>query len=262
MKTEEDEAFEDIERRQGGFQAKRAMAADKLQEFCTCHETHPMECQGCRANRLAQPVQEPVAWAIYDKRGGSKSLHWSENHSPDGDATKFDAVPLYTSPPQREWVGLTNERIKELFHKYGTSRLDGFTAAIQEALAQPEYDYKDLYEKEKRKSAMWLAKYEEVAGPAPKAYPVAQPVQEPVTEREALKLALEALKEAQTNDDGMEKWDRNKKAITVIKEALAQPAQEQWNAALDEAASRIAEIKGFGQATQDSFAVFIKGLKK
>ena len=30
--TEEDEAFEDIERRQGGFQAKRQMAADKLQE--------------------------------------------------------------------------------------------------------------------------------------------------------------------------------------------------------------------------------------
>jgi len=32
MKTPEDEAFEDIERKQGGFQAKRAMAADKLQE--------------------------------------------------------------------------------------------------------------------------------------------------------------------------------------------------------------------------------------
>jgi hypothetical protein len=62
MKTEEDEAFEDIERRQGGFQAKRAMAADKLQEFCTCHETHPMECQGCRANRLAQPAQEQRPW--------------------------------------------------------------------------------------------------------------------------------------------------------------------------------------------------------
>jgi len=35
-----------------------------------------------------------------------------------------------------------------------------------------------------------------------------------------------------------------------------------WNAALDEAAARIGEIKGFGQATQDSFAVFIKGLKR
>lgn len=32
MKTEEDEAFEAIERRQGGFQAKRQAAADKLQE--------------------------------------------------------------------------------------------------------------------------------------------------------------------------------------------------------------------------------------
>jgi hypothetical protein len=35
-----------------------------------------------------------------------------------------------------------------------------------------------------------------------------------------------------------------------------------WNAALDEAAARIGEIKGFGQATQDSFATYIKGLKK
>ena len=52
--------------------------------------------------------------------------------------------------------------------------------AIDEALAQPEHDYKDLYEKEKRKSAMWLAKYEEIAGPAPKAIPMAQPEQKPV----------------------------------------------------------------------------------
>jgi hypothetical protein len=35
-----------------------------------------------------------------------------------------------------------------------------------------------------------------------------------------------------------------------------------WNAALDEAAKRIGEITAFGQTTQDSFAVFIKGLKK
>ena len=42
----------------------------------------------------------------------------------------------------------------------------------------------------------------------------------------------------------------------------AQPAHSEWNAALDEAAARIGEIKGFGQATQDSFAAFIQGLKK
>jgi hypothetical protein len=57
-----------------------------------------------------------------------------------------------------------------------------YLSIIHKALAQPEqeYDWKDLYEKEKRRSAMWLAKYEEVAGPAPKAYPLAQPEQEPV----------------------------------------------------------------------------------
>jgi len=45
--------------------------------------------------------------------------------------------------------------------------------------------------------------------------------------QEVLKLALEALKEAQTNDDGMEKWDRNKKAITAIKEALREHAMRE-----------------------------------
>jgi hypothetical protein len=44
---------------------------------------------------------------------------------------------------------------------------------------------------------------------------------------EALKLALEALKEAQTNNDTMEFHDRKNKAITAIKQALAPPAQPQ-----------------------------------
>ena len=46
--------------------------------------------------------------------------------------------------------------------------------------------------------------------------------------QEALKLALDALEEAQTNDDGMEKWDRNKKAITAIKAVLAQPEERNF----------------------------------
>ena len=40
MKTPEDEAFEDIERRQGGFQAKRAAAADKVHEYVPVSYTH------------------------------------------------------------------------------------------------------------------------------------------------------------------------------------------------------------------------------
>jgi hypothetical protein len=96
MKDAEDEAFDDLERRQGGFQAKRAMAADKLQKFCTCHETHPMECQGCRANRLAQPAQEQ--W----KCVGPPCKCNASN-------AKQCCYAVFTTPPQREWVGLTDE---------------------------------------------------------------------------------------------------------------------------------------------------------
>ena len=85
MKTEEDEAFEDIERRQGGFQAKRAMAADKLQE----------------------PAQEPVAWITPDGEGFRIRFSPPTNDVPLG----WDA--LYTAPSQREWVGLTDEEIDE-----------------------------------------------------------------------------------------------------------------------------------------------------
>ena len=55
---------------------------------------------------------------------------------------------------------------------------------------------------------------------------LAQPAQEPV--REALKLALDALEESQTDNDTMEFWDRKSKAITAIKVALAQPPQRTW----------------------------------
>lgn len=52
---------------------------------------------------LAEPVLEPVAWAVYDiKHGGSKTLHWPEQHSPNGDPSQFKAVPLYSAPPQRK----------------------------------------------------------------------------------------------------------------------------------------------------------------
>ena len=155
MKTPEDEAFDDIAKRQGdwggGFPAKKAMAADKLQE-------PPSEWAGIKAildeyglqaidfvadfkAALAQPAQEPVAWAIYDKRGGSKSLHWPENHCPDGDATKFDAVPLYTTPPQREWVGLTDEERSKIWGgiiKYAPSemRIKDFAQAIEAKLKE------------------------------------------------------------------------------------------------------------------------------
>lgn len=59
------------------------------------------------------PEQEPVAW-IWEKEDGYTSI---ETHSLDDEDMKNVGVksikPLYTTPPQRTWVGLTNEEIAQ-----------------------------------------------------------------------------------------------------------------------------------------------------
>ena len=90
MKTEEDEAFEAIERRQGGFQAKRAMAADKLQDEADMLTIAYLDGydKGKKA-ALAQPAQEPVAW--YHDDFGTLELSRIQ---------RVGWKPLYTAPPQ------------------------------------------------------------------------------------------------------------------------------------------------------------------
>ena len=134
MKTPEDEAFEDIERRQGGFQAKRQMAADKLQD-----------------------------------------------------------------------------------------EADMLTIA-----------YLDGYEKGKKAA-------------------LAQPAQEPRNVRERWNVELDG-------NDLLVCFNDHEKGDKCQYERYS--PQREWNAALDHAAERIGEIQGFGKATQDSFAVYIKGLKR
>ena len=106
MKTEEDEAFDEIARKQGmwggGFMAKKAMAANKLQEPVLDLDGHVVREPRKRVPKpKAQPAQEPVALII------------------DGVLVK-SALPekytghLYTAPPQRTWVGLTDEDKQKL----------------------------------------------------------------------------------------------------------------------------------------------------
>jgi hypothetical protein len=54
---------------------------------------------------LAQPEQEPVAWM--DEYGDVLSASVV-----DGNGLRN--IPLYTAPPKREWVGLTDEEITEI----------------------------------------------------------------------------------------------------------------------------------------------------
>lgn len=56
---------------------------------------------------IAQPEQEPVAWANSNDLQNF-DMRVRTNGGP------LHTVPLYTTPPQRPWVGLTDEEIKAL----------------------------------------------------------------------------------------------------------------------------------------------------
>ena len=69
---------------------------------------------------LAQPSDsvehEPVAW-IGDSptRGNGKRLFWTKGEAYHYATTHY---PLYTTPPQREWVGLTDDEMQAIWDRY------------------------------------------------------------------------------------------------------------------------------------------------
>lgn len=89
--------------------AAQPVQASKLPEFCSCKESHPMECEGCRANReAAQPVQGesncydmPHGWVVNwpHPNGGTKPVYHPSAVKPkfgeelDGKLTMY---PVYT----------------------------------------------------------------------------------------------------------------------------------------------------------------------
>ncbi len=66
-------------------------------------------------NRMAQPEQEPVAYLTKRKIGGTEGLLRADmvDKSAKNQET-HDFIPLYTTPPQRTWVGLTEEDKKQM----------------------------------------------------------------------------------------------------------------------------------------------------
>ena len=67
-----------------------------------------------RVDETAKGEHEPVAW-ITD--GGKGELWWYQSSKYDEEGTLIgpnpDDVPLYTAPPKKEWVGLTEEEVFE-----------------------------------------------------------------------------------------------------------------------------------------------------
>ena len=84
---------------------------------------------------LEQPEQKPVAWmSDSPTKGNGKQLHWTK-----AEAWRWSSniTPLYTAPPKREWQGLTDEEIEDLWNKY-EPRFDyySFSCAIEAKLKE------------------------------------------------------------------------------------------------------------------------------
>ena len=118
-----------------GYQSKRAAAQDKLdsmeREALKLALKVLEDLPGFRADidnaitaikeALAQPAQEPVAWMwrckpYYDYPNWEVSLTRPADSGRDGNKKTdgYEDVPLYTTPPQRPWVGLTDDDKAEL----------------------------------------------------------------------------------------------------------------------------------------------------
>ena len=96
-------------------------------------------CDAEEALRQAlETEQEPVAW-ISDSptKGNGKQLHWTKS-----EAWRWSSniTPLYTAPPKREWVGLTDEEVS--YCRYAATFCDELDTAYMAELIE-----KDLKEK-------------------------------------------------------------------------------------------------------------------
>jgi hypothetical protein len=85
-----------------GVHRGKELAAQPVQEpWC-------MKMNGCKtkcADCPDEPAQEPVAWLDEEK----KIIYWHNTHETDDYHGFRRTTPLYTTPQQRPWMGLTDE---------------------------------------------------------------------------------------------------------------------------------------------------------
>jgi hypothetical protein len=71
---------------------------------------------------------EPVAWAmLHDNGHFIDAIHPDEHARVEGEYTH----PLYTTPPQRIWVGLTDEEYAKLAEEFGPFPINEIEAKLR-----------------------------------------------------------------------------------------------------------------------------------
>jgi len=110
----------------------RTAAQQALEALENCTSEHGHRCNRCDSEvdeggrvvtalraALAQAEQEPVAWGLRNDEGEIFDCIPPVPHS---ELSEYD-VPLYTTPPCREWQGLTDTDIARVFRAvYGGTR--------------------------------------------------------------------------------------------------------------------------------------------
>jgi hypothetical protein len=82
---------------------------------------------------LAQPVQEPVAWMCDGEPYAVKQMRLSIN----GGGEHPNQVPLYTTPQQRPWVGLTDDEIYDSYNEpHSDSEMVAFAREVEVKLKE------------------------------------------------------------------------------------------------------------------------------
>jgi len=159
MKTEEDEAFDDLAKRQGdwggGFPAKRAMAADKQEpydqtalELCNvCGWKTLIPDDGCLNCERAQPAQEPLHIVQSNGKHSPLLTHMmSKRTTPPAAPVQEPTGMLHIDrlgqwldaslkERKRPWVGLTEDELADLWYKESLDWME-FARAHEAALKE------------------------------------------------------------------------------------------------------------------------------
>jgi len=85
-----------------------ALAQPAQEPWCMKMNRCTTKCEDCPD----EPAQEPVAWLDEEK----KIIYWHNTHETDDYHGFRRTTPLYTTPQQRPWVGLTDEDQFNLVH--------------------------------------------------------------------------------------------------------------------------------------------------
>ena len=91
---------------------------------------------------LPQPETEPVAWGVDEGEGRCISLHdlyfvkEDADHMAELKGTHAKVVALYAAPPQREWVGLTDDEIYEAVENSNSVLVKDMARAIEAKLKE------------------------------------------------------------------------------------------------------------------------------